>query len=110
MIPMRPAAADFSSPETRRAAQHLGRLVKEARLARRMPQTELAARARTSKLTVIRIEKGAVETALGTWLSVMEQLGLLGQVLQFEDRISPELARSHAARRARPSSKPDLDF
>jgi DNA-binding XRE family transcriptional regulator len=107
---MRPTIADFATPETRRAARHLGRLVKEARLARRMPQTELATRAKTSKLTVIRIEKGAVETALGTWLSVMEQLGLLGYVLKIEDKVSPELAKAHAARRARPSAKPDLDF
>lgn len=107
---MRSPAADFTTPETRRAARHLGRLVREARLARRMPQTELATRAKTSKLTVIRIEKGAVETALGTWLSVMEQVGLLGQVLEIEDRISPELAKARAPRRARPSAKPDLDF
>jgi DNA-binding XRE family transcriptional regulator len=107
---MRPAVADFATPETRRAARHLGRLVKEARLARRMPQTELAARAKTSKLTIIRIEKGAVETALGTWLSVMEQVGLLRQVLKIEDKVSPELAKSRVARRARPPSKPDLDF
>ena len=107
---MRPAAADFATPETRRAARHLGRLVREARLARRMPQTELAARAKTSKLTVIRIEKGAVETALGTWLSVLEQVGLLGHILQIEDKVSQQLAKTHAARRARPRSKPDLDF
>ena len=107
---MRAVASDFTTPQTRRAARHLGRLVREARLARRMPQTELAARARTSKLTVIRIEKGAVETALGTWLSVMEQLGLLGQVLEIEDTVSPELAKAHVARRARRNTKPDLDF
>jgi transcriptional regulator with XRE-family HTH domain len=107
---MRTTAADFTTPETRRAAKHLGRLVREARLARRMPQTELAIRAKTSKLTVIRIEKGAVETALGTWLSVLEQLGLLGHILSIEDPISLELARTHVARRARLSAKPDLDF
>lgn len=107
---MRPAAAEFATPETRRAARHLGRLVREARLARRMPQTELAARAKTSKLTVIRIEKGAVETALGTWLSVMEQLGLLKQVLAIEDPVSPQLALEHRVRRARRNTKPDLDF
>lgn len=107
---MRPVASDFTTPQTRRAARHLGRLVREARLARRMPQTELAARAKTSKLTVLRIEKGAVETALGTWLSVMEQLGLLGQVLDIEDTVSPELAKAHVARRARRTTKPDLDF
>jgi transcriptional regulator with XRE-family HTH domain len=107
---MRTTAADFTTSETRRAANHLGRLVREARLARRMPQTELAIRAKTSKLTVIRIEKGAVETALGTWLSVLEQLGLLGQILSIEDTVSPELAKKHVARRARLSTKPDLDF
>ncbi len=107
---MRITAADFTTPETRRAAKHLGRLVKEARLARRMPQTELAIRAKTSKLTVIRIEKGAVETALGTWLSVLQQLGLLEHILSIEDTISPELAKMHVPRRARLSTKPDLDF
>jgi len=107
---MRTAVADFTTPETRQAARHLGRLVREARLARRMPQTELAARAKTSKLTVIRIEKGAVETALGTWLSVMQQLGLLGHVLKIEDKVSTELAKTHVARRARLNTKPDLDF
>lgn len=107
---MRPSAADFTTPQTRRAARHLGRLVREARLARRMPQTELAVRAKTSKLTIIRIEKGAVETALGTWLSVLEQVGLLDQILKIEDRVSPELAEQHRARRARLNTKPDLDF
>ncbi len=107
---MRVPIAGFTTPETRRAAKHLGRLVREARLARRMPQTELATRAKTSKLTVIRIEKGAVETALGTWLSVLEQLGLLGHVLNIEDKVSAELAKTHVARRARLNSKPDLDF
>lgn len=106
---MRPAVTEFTSPETRRAARHLGRLVREARLARRMPQTELAVRAKTSKFTVMRIEKGAVETALGTWLSVMEQLGLLGAILKIEDTLSPELSKAHVARRAR-LNKPDLDF
>lgn len=107
---MRPVAAEFTTPDTRRAARHLGRLVRDARLARRMPQTELAARAKTSKLTVLRIEKGAVETALGTWLSVMEQLGLLKHVMAIEDQVSPQLAEQHRARRARRNVKPDLDF
>lgn len=107
---MRSTTADFTTPGTRSAAKHLARLVREARLARRMPQTELAIRAKTSKLTIIRMEKGAVETALGTWLSVMEQVGLLGQVLDIEDKVSPELARAHGARRARLNTKPDLDF
>lgn len=107
---MRPVTADFATPETRRAARHLGRLVREARLARRMPQTELAARARTSPATVIRIEKGSVETALGTWLSVMEQIGLLKQVQALADPVSEVMLAEHKARRARRNATPDLDF
>lgn len=107
---MRPIASDFATPETRRAAHHLGRLVREARLARRMPQTELAARARTSPATVIRVEKGSVETALGTWLSIMEQVGLLKQVQAMDDPASQAMLAEHKARRARRNAKPDLDF
>lgn len=107
---MRAVASEFATPETRRAARHLGRLVREARLARRMPQTELAARAKTSKPTVIRIEKGSVETALGTWLAVMEQLGLLKHVTAIEDPTTAVLAEEHRTRRARRNATPDLDF
>jgi transcriptional regulator with XRE-family HTH domain len=107
---MRTVASEFTTPEARRAARHLGRLVREARLARRMPQAELAARARTSKPTLIRIEKGSVETALGTWLAVFEQLGLLKLITGLEDPTSIALAAQHRPRRARRSAKPDLDF
>jgi hypothetical protein len=34
----------------------------------------------------------------------------LGHILSIEDPISLELARTHVARRARLSAKPDLDF
>ena len=107
---MRPAAEDFASPATRRTALHLGRWVRQARLARGMTQIELAARAKTSKLTVLRMEKGAVETALGTWLSVMEQLGLLAHVLAIDDPVSRQLAQQRLPQRARRSTKIDLDF
>ena len=106
---MRPVAGDFANPQVQCAARHMGRLVREARLARRMPQTELAVRARTSVPTLHRIENGAVETALGTWLSVMEHVGLLPQVLGLTDPISPALLEHHA-RRARRKARRDLDF
>jgi len=75
-----------------------------------MPQAELAVRAKTSKQTIIRIEKGAVETALGTWLRVLEQLGLLNLVMALSDPNSIVLAEQGRRRRARPSAKVDLDF
>lgn len=110
MIPVRVVASEFATPAASRAANHLGRLVREARLARRMPQAELAVRAKTSKLTIIRIERGAVETALGTWLRVLEQLGLLGQVMALNDPIARALVEQGPRRRARRPAKVDLDF
>ena len=110
MLDVRSVISDFTSPEACGAARHPGRLVREARLARRMPQTELAVRARTSVPTIHRMEKGAVETALGTWLSVMEQVGLLAQVQGLTDPVSPAIAEEHRARRARRNTTKDLDF
>ena len=54
--------------------------------------------------------EGSVETALGTWLSVMEQVGLLKQVTAITDPTSAALAEQRRARRARRNTKPDLDF
>lgn len=110
MMSMRPIADDFAGPETRKAARHLARLVREARLARRMPQRELAVRARTSVPTLQRMEKGAVETSLGTWLSVMQQVGLLALINDLRDPTSTALLEQHKTRRARPAASRDLDF
>lgn len=110
MIPMRPIASEFATPAAKRAARHLGQLVRAARLARQMPQTELAIRARTSKPTLIRIEKGGVESSLAVWLAVMEQLGLLKLITALEDPASVALAEQQRMRRARRKPTADLDF
>lgn len=107
---MRPIMTEFASPEVQRAAQHLARLVREARLARRMPQSELATRARTSKPTLVRIEKGSVESSLGVWLAVLEQLGLLKHITALEDPTTAALAEQQRGRRARRRADADLDF
>lgn len=107
---MRPVAQEFASAEVSRTARHLAKLVHQARLARRMPQAELALRARTSVATLHRIEHGAVETSLGTWLSVMEQVGLLKPVAELQDPTSAALVEQHKARRARRPTRTDMDF
>lgn len=66
-------AAAISKPADR-TARHLGRLVRDARLARKMPQSELALRAKTSIPTVRRIEGGAPETSLGIYVLDTRQL------------------------------------
>ena len=108
---MRSNSAEFASPQALRAARHLASLVRQARLARRMPQTELAARARTTQATVHRVEHASVQSSLGTWLQVMEQLGLLPLLLALEDPTAEALRAEHAAHRARRNRKSDdLDF
>lgn len=107
---MRPVADEFASPEVQRTARHLGTLLRTARLARRMPQSELALRARTSVPTLRRMESGGVETSLGTWLSVLEHVGLLSLVAGLQDPITPVLLEQQTRRRARRAADPDLDF
>lgn len=102
-------AEDFASPGVLHAVRHLGALVRDARLARRMPQNELAVRARTSPQTVMRIEAGSPATSVGNLLSVMEQLGLLKALNELRDPVSEQLLSAHKPRRAR-SSTPDTDM
>ncbi|MBK9494553.1 MAG: helix-turn-helix protein [Alphaproteobacteria bacterium ADurb.BinA280] len=100
---------EFASSEVRRTARRMAKVVRQARLARRMPQTELAARARTSPQTVMRIEAGSSAASLGAWLSVMEQLGLLKLLSDLRDSASEELLSQHKTRRARLNT-PDKDM
>ncbi len=106
---MKTKIEEFASSEVRRVARRMGKLVREARLARRMPQTELAARARTSAQTVMRIEAGSSAASLGAWLSVMEQLSLLKLLADLRDSTSEELLSRHKRRRARLNT-PDKDM
>lgn len=107
---MKTNAEEFASREVRRVAKLLGKLVREARLARRMPQTELAVRARSSEQTVRRIESGSTASSLGVWLSTMEQLGLLPLLANLKDVASEQLLVEQRARRGRSSTPEDLDF
>lgn len=108
---MRSDTAQFASPQALRAARHLASLVREARLARRMPQTELATRARSTQATVHRVEHASVQASLGTWLQMMEQLGLLPLILALKDPTAEALRAEQGPRRARRSRKTDdLDF
>lgn len=108
---MKTSAEKFASRQVLQASAHLGRLIKNARRAQRMPITELAMRAGTSHPTIIRIEAGKPGAALGTVLSVMEQLGLLPLITGLRDIKSEDLLAQQAPSRGRskaPSS--DMDF
>lgn len=108
---MRPKSTNFASKGVRQASLHLGTLIRDARRARRMTQAELAVRAGTSHPTLIRIEAGSPATAIGTVLSVMEQVGLLKLLAEIRDPATEALLRQHAPRRGRgTASARDLDF
>jgi transcriptional regulator with XRE-family HTH domain len=108
---MKPQTMNFASRDVRQASKHLGGLIRAARRARRMTQTELAIRAGTSHPTLIRIEAGSPATALGTVLSVMEQLGLLKLIGDLRDPTSEELLSKQAPQRGRSKvSTKDLNF
>ena len=101
----------FASAPAKVAARHLGKLIRQARLARRWTLAELAERARVSTATLKRMEKGGSSTSLGVWLSVFERLGLLPRLLELSDPASEALLNETRARRARRrQADSDLDF
>ena len=110
MTDMRTSIESLATPEVRRTAQHLGQLVRTARLARQMTQAELAVRSKTSPATVRRVEKGSVEAGLGNVLLMMEQLGLLKQLNAVTDPASKALIEQQHRKRARRARAPDMDF
>lgn len=99
---MKRKEADFATPSTDGAAQHLARLVRQARIARGWSQAALAERARISAPTMHRIEKGGIESSLGAWLAVFECLGLIGKITEIEDATSAAIIES--TQRKRPSN------
>lgn len=107
---MRRKEEQFASPKTIKVAKHLANLVVQARLARGWSQAALAERARISAPTMHRIEHGAVETSLGAWLSVLENLGLQERLLQIQDPVSVALLNQTRTQRPLRKSPSDLDF
>lgn len=107
---MRRREADFATAEVQAAARHLGSLIRQARLARKWSQTLLAERARVSKPTLSRIEKGAVEPSIGLWLAVLEALGLSSIPRDVRDPVSEALLNTTRTQRARTGRRDDLDF
>lgn len=107
---MRKKEADFASPTALKAADHLGSLVRQARLARSWTQQGLAERARIGLATLKRMEGGAVEVSLGGWLAVFESLGLLSLLATLRDPTSAAVLDTTKAKRARSGLRDELDF
>lgn len=108
---MRRSESSFATPAAVKTAAHLGQLVRQARLARRWTQAELAERARVSLPTLQRLEGGSVSSALGAWLATFEALSLLPLLARLQDPASEAaMDQTRSQRARRPSRSSDLDF
>jgi transcriptional regulator with XRE-family HTH domain len=77
---MRRAQSRFTSPEALAAAKRLGEAVRARRIELHSTLEASAARARMSPVTWMRIERGEVSVAMGSWLAAFEQTGLLDRL------------------------------
>lgn len=98
-----------SSNSQSAAARHLASLVRDARLARRWTQAELAERARLGVATIKRIESGSPAPSLSSWLAAMEAVGALPLLKAIENPATEALLRDTQRKRSRHAEQ-DLDF
>lgn len=99
--------------EVQRTVSELGQRIRTARIRRRMSQDELAAASGIGRRTLYRIEAGEPGIALGTLMSVLWKLGLLGSVSGVANPDVDEHGKIlEAARRPQRvrATKPDNDF
>jgi transcriptional regulator with XRE-family HTH domain len=93
------------SISTARAIRKLGADLRDARLRRRLSMQLVADRARTTRATLTRIERGDPNVSMGLYGSVLHVLGLLDGVSRLADvatdRVGVELEASRLPRRTR---------
>jgi transcriptional regulator with XRE-family HTH domain len=93
------------SISTARALRKLGADLRDARLRRRLSMQIVSERARTTRATLTRIERGDPGVAVGLYGSVLNILGLLDGLSMLADaatdRVGVELEASRLPRRTR---------
>lgn len=72
--------AHASPAEVDEAVARLGSNIQAARLRRRWPQAELAAKAGITRPTLVAVEQGKPGTGIGAYVSVLWALGLHGDI------------------------------
>jgi len=96
-------------PKTARILSELGENIKLARLRRKLSSVQVAERANISRPTVVAIEKGSPSVSIGSYLLVLQVLGMekdilliakddeLGRKLQDAEIITPRRAPKRKA-------------
>ena len=91
----------------KRTLRKLGEDIRAARLVRNLPADVVATRARTSRPTLGRIEKGDPSVGIGIYAAVLQALGMMGRLANVADLRDDEeglaLALEDLPRRARTS-------
>lgn len=93
-------------PDTRKVLEQMGSQIRMARLRRNITSTELAERARISRMTLNKIEAGDPSVSMGAYANVLHGLNFLdkdllkvaredelGRTLQDLDMVTPKRAR-----------------
>lgn len=78
----------------KRVLRKLGSDIKDARKRRRIPMELMAERARISRTTLTKVEKGDGSVALGIYASVLHVLGLVDGLSKLADPITDDVGRS----------------
>jgi transcriptional regulator with XRE-family HTH domain len=78
----------------KRALRKLGQDIRDARKRRRLPMELLAERARISRSTLTKVEKGDESVALGIYAAVLFALGLIDGLSNFADPITDTIGRA----------------
>jgi transcriptional regulator with XRE-family HTH domain len=78
----------------KRALRKLGQDIRDARRRRRIPMALLAERARISRSTLTKVEKGDESVALGIYASVLFVLGLVEGLGNLADPATDAIGRS----------------
>jgi transcriptional regulator with XRE-family HTH domain len=83
----------------KRALRKLGQDIRDARRRRHIPMALLAERARISRTTLTKVEKGDESVALGIYAAVLYVLGLVEGLGELADPAADAIGRSIEERR-----------
>lgn len=107
---MRRKEQNFIPESAKLRAKNWGMQILAARLQRNMTQQAAAERARMSKFTWLKIEKGDVSVSMGAWLSALDTLGLLDGLTLSEPTPPPPAANPRQRARTSAATVKRFDF
>lgn len=95
-----PAQTLMATPAVKRELRTLGASIRKARALRRLPMELVAERARTTRATLYRIERGDPNVRIGSYMLALQALGLLKGFGDVRDALGEQLATERLPKRA----------